>query len=114
MRLTIRVSLIAFVFAVAMPARAQVRSTIIGPGVKRYPIAVSPLKGSAAGAGDQFTRVVDRDLELSGLFRIIPSDTYIEAPQSSGVTAETINFDNWAVLGALALVKGSIERNGDE
>src|SRR4030095_14024770 len=114
MRLAICASLIAFALAAALPASGQVRSTIIGPGVKRYPIAVSALKGAAAGAGDQFTRVVGRDLELSGLFRVIPSDTYIEAAQSSGITAESINFDNWAVIGALALVKGSVERTADE
>ena len=99
----------------ASPAPAQVRSTIIGPGVKRYPIAISPLKGIAGGAAsDQFGRVLARDLELSGLFRVIPSDTYLEDAQSSGVTAESINFDNWSVVGALALVKGSAERRSDD
>ena len=101
------------VLALAMPAAAQVRSTIIGPGVKRFPIAVAPLK-STGGGGDQFTRTLSRDLELSGLFRVVPSDTYIDDPQTSGVTAESINFDNWSVIGALALVKGTAERNGDD
>ena len=103
------------VIALAAPVSAQVRSTIIGPGVKRYPIAISPLKELATpGTGDQFTRALGRDLELSGLFRIIPSDTYLENSQSSGVTAESINFDNWSVIGALALIKGSAERRGDD
>lgn len=101
--------------ALAEPARAQVRSTIIGPGVKRFPIAISSLKEIAGSGGtDQFTRVLGRDLELSGIFRVIPSDTYIESPQGSGVTAESINFDNWSVIGALALIKGSMERQGDD
>ena len=105
--------MLAAVLVVALcgAVRGHVRSTIIGPGVKRYPVAISALKG---GGTDQFTRVLGRDLELSGLFRIIPSDTYIEAPESSGVTAESINFDNWSVLGALALVKGTVERQGDD
>jgi TolB protein len=101
--------------ALAAPSLAQVRSTIIGPGVKRFPIAVSPLKEAAGpGAGDQFARVLSRDLELSGLFRVIPSDTYLENPQTSGVSADAINFDNWSVIGALALVKGTAERHGDD
>ena len=105
----------AIVLAAALPvsARAQVRSTIIGPGVKRFAIAVPPLK-AVGGGGDQFARVVSRDLDLSGLFRIIPSDTYIDDAQTGGVTAESINFDNWSVIGALALVKGTAERSGDD
>src|SRR5260221_5277337 len=106
-------SLAALAVALALPAAAQVRSTIIGPGVKRFPIAVPPLKAGAA-ASDQFARVLARDLDLSGLFRIIPSDTYIDDAQASGVTAESINFDNWSVIGALALVKGTAERSGDD
>src|SRR4030095_194127 len=101
----------AFLAAPAIVS-AQVRSTIIGPGVKRFPIAISALKdASSGGAAGRFDRVLARDLELSGLFRVIPSDTYIESAQTSGVTAESINFDNWSVIGALALVKGSGERN---
>jgi len=107
--------LTCWTIALAAQAAAQVRSTIIGPGVKRYPIALSPLKdGAAGGASDPFTRTLGRDLELSGLFRIIPSDTYLENAQTSGVTAEDIDFANWSVIGALALVKGVAERHGDE
>lgn len=96
-------------------ASAQVRSTIIGPGVKRYAVAVSPFKDLGGARSDgQFVQTLGRDLELSGLFRVIPRDTYLEDPQTSGVTAESINFDNWSVVGALAVVKGSVERNGDD
>jgi TolB protein len=99
----------------AAPVLAQVRSTIIGPGVKRFPIAVSPLKDAAPpGSTDRFDRVLARDLELSGLFRVLPADTYIENAQTSAVTADAINFENWSVIGALALVKGAAERRGDE
>lgn len=101
--------------ALAAPVAAQVRSTIIGPGVTRFPIAISALKDLTPAAGENaFDRVLARDLDLSGLFRVIPRDTYIENPQTSGVTAETIGFENWSVIGALALVKGVAERRGDD
>ena len=103
---------LAMCAALGATASAQVRSTIVGPGVTRYPIAVSPLKGLTPGAGDRFIAVLVHDLELSGLFRVVPRDTYIEEPATSGITAESINFDNWSVVGALALVKGSAERQG--
>ncbi|MFN8640754.1 MAG: Tol-Pal system beta propeller repeat protein TolB [Candidatus Binatia bacterium] len=107
-------AMIAVGAAAAWPASAQVKSTIVGPGVTRYPIAVSPLKQIAGGAGERFTAVLTRDLELSGLFRVLPRDAYIENAQTAGVTAEAINFENWSVVGALALVKGTAERQGND
>ena len=100
--------------AAVPPVPAQVRSTIVGPGVNRYPIAVAPLKQIVGGAGDAFTKALSRDLELSGLFRVLPRDAYIENAQTAGVTAEAINFENWSVIGALALVKGTAERQGND
>lgn len=100
--------------ALVAPVSAQVRSTIVGPGATRYPIAVAPLKQITAGAGGRFAEVLTRDLELAGLFRVLPRDTYIDDAQTAGVTAEAINFDNWSVIGALALVKGTAEQQGNE
>lgn len=101
--------------ATACSASGQVRSMIVGPGATRYPIAVSPLRTSGAdpSLGDQFARRVARDLELSGFFRVVPRETYIEAPQSSGTEADTILFENWSVLGAHGLVKGQITMSGN-
>ena len=69
----------------APPAHGQVRSTIVGPGVTRYPIAVAPLKQIAGGAGERFTAVLTRDLELSGLSgfcRATPTSTTRRRPVS--------------------------------
>ena len=84
--------------ALAQPTSAQVRSTIIGPGVTRYPIAVAPLKQITGGASERFTEVLTRDLELSGLFRVLPRDAYIENAQTAGVTAEAINFPSGCIV----------------
>jgi TolB protein len=99
----------------AAEATAQVRGTIVGPGATSYPIAVSPLKAGegAERAGTLFADIVAKDLDLSGLFRVIDRGAYIEDAQRSGVTADTIDFKDWSAIGAQALVKGSIEREGD-
>ena len=96
-------------------ASAQVKGTIVGPGATSYPIAVSPLKGSggAERAGATFADIVAKDLDFSGLFRVIDRGAYLEDPQTTGVTADTIDFKDWSTIGAQALVKGSIERDGD-
>jgi TolB protein len=99
----------------APPVSAQVRSTIIGPGATRYPIAVSPLRtvGAAPSLGAEFADRLVRDLELSGIFRVVPRETYIES-QQSGTEAATILFENWSVLGAHGLVKGQLTMTGDD
>jgi len=97
-------------------AAAQVRSTIVGPGAKQLPVAVSPLRSgtaAAASAATGFADIVSRDLEISGIFRLIPRQSFIEQPDTSGVEVTTINFADWSVLGALAVVKGVAEVRGD-
>jgi len=106
------------VIAGAAVCEAQVRGTIFGPGARSYPIAVSPLKNLAAGGpasvvANQFADIVGKDLTLSGYFKVLDRAAYIEKPESSGFTAESINFDNWSVIGALALVKGAYTLEGD-
>jgi TolB protein len=108
---------VMLVMAAPGPAHAQVRGTIFGPGTRSYPIAVSPLRnlsGSAgSGVGSQFADILDRNLNIVGLFKVIDRGAFIEKPDSSGYTVDTINFDNWSVLGALALVKGAYTVEGD-
>src|SRR5262245_35778697 len=104
---------LAVVFVVDS-ARAQVRGTIVGPGATSFPIAVSPLKaGSGAEReGSAFADMVAKDLDLSGLFKVIDRNAYLEDAQRSGVTADTIDFHDWSTIGAQALVKGTVERDG--
>lgn len=97
---------------------AQIRGTIVGPGLSRYPIAVAPLRASgdeeASVLGESFSRVLGRDLELSGYFRVIDRRAYLEDPATSGITSEQIDFRAWSLIGALGLVKGMAELSGDD
>jgi TolB protein len=96
-------------------ARSQIRIDVPEPGGAGLPIAISPLKslGSEGGQrlGEEFADVIARDLDLSGLFRPIDRGAYIEGP--AGLTLEEINFQNWSVIGALALVKGGFSLDGE-
>src|SRR5215475_2550987 len=93
------------------PAHAVVTGQIFGPGSQTFPIAVVPLKnlgGDADGAlGKQFARVLSRDLDLSGFFKLVDPKTFIEN-QSSGITVAETDFVGWGALGAQAVVKGGI------
>jgi TolB protein len=98
-------------------ARAVVTGQIFGPGSQTFPIAVPPLKnlgGDADGAlGKQFARVLSRDLDLSGYFKVLDPRTFIEDPQASGITATDIDFVGWSSIGAQELVKGGVLVEGD-
>jgi len=107
----------ALVLLAAVPrAGAVVTGAIFGPGSESFPIAVVPLKdlgGDGGGAlGTRFAKVLSRDLELSGYFRLLDPKTFIEGPQS-GITASEVDFVGWAALGAQALVKGSVTAGGE-
>ena len=99
--------ILTILLAAVRPSPAQVRGKIFGPGLSNYPIAISPLatkEGAGSDLGTRFADTVSRDFELSGQFRTIDRASYIE--KAEPYTADTINFPNWSVIGALALVKG--------
>ncbi len=95
---------------------SQIRIDVPEPGSAGLPIAISPLDNlggeGARRLGDEFADVIARDLDLSGLFRPIDREAYIEGPK--GGSLEEINFQNWATLGALALAKGNFRLEGDD
>jgi TolB protein len=102
--------------SLASLAYGQIRIEVPEPGGAGLPIAISPLANMAETGekrlGEVFADIIARDLDLSGLFKIIDRGAYIEGP--SGFTLTDINFQNWSVLGALALVKGGFALSGDE
>lgn len=106
---------LALALGVYRPARAQIEIKVPEPGGAVLPIALSPLAHQSAGAdqglGVRFSDIVARDLDLSGLFRVIDRGAYLEGPDAA-VEAE-INFGRWSVLGALALIKGGVWVEGD-
>jgi TolB protein len=112
-----RVVMMMLALGIAARADAQVTGSIFGAGSESFPIAVLPLKnlgGDNGGTvGQEFSRVLTRDLELSGYFRLIDPKTFVEDPQQAGLTAETTDFVGWAALGASEVVKGGVTASGD-
>jgi len=96
----------------AAPACAAGSVSIFGPGTQTLAIAVVPLEraGAVDPLGQEFARVLSRDLELSGYFRVLDPRTFVEGP---GVAPEAIDYVGWSALGAQELVKGTIETSGD-
>jgi TolB protein len=97
----------------AAPAVAVVTGSIFGPGSETLAVAVVPLERPGGGAdplGGEFARVLSRDLDLSGYFRLVDPRTFVEGP---GVAPDAIDWVGWGAIGAQVLVKGTIETAGD-
>ena len=85
---------------------AQVRGTISGPGQTAFPIALAPLAGGGPDAAT-FARTLARDLEISGLFRIV------SAPGGTGSDASgNLDYTRWASTGTRFVVAGRYQPGG--
>jgi len=106
-------------FLVRAVDAAQISLEVVGQGMPKYPIAISPLKNtsSAADPGRISTGIADSivyDLDLSGWFRVLDRAAYIEDPQKSGDTLGGFDFKDWSTIGAVGLVKGRFAVQGDD
>lgn len=102
----------------ASPVAAQVKGLIVGPGADRHRVAVSPLKNmgqeeDGRGLSQEIAKVIAKDLNQSGWFRVIDSAAYIEDPQATGIQLGGFDFADWSTIGAEALIKGGFATRGD-
>jgi TolB protein len=100
----------------ALPAAAQVRGTIVGPGSQAIAVAVVPL---ANGGGDdsrrlgkEFARILARDLERSGYFSLVDPARFPAGEDTTGSTAAEVDFTGWQAAGAQDVIKGNVTVSG--
>jgi TolB protein len=77
------------------------------------PIAIPDMAGTGgegARLGQQISRVITSNLRNSGLFRPVDRQAFIQTPESA---AATPRFQDWRVIGAVALVTGRVDGSGD-
>lgn len=113
-------SLIAALFLLPLPAKAELNISISGAAQEPVPVAfpkiVSDNNGVGAFLGFSYANkvrdVVLADLERSGLFRIINERSYIQ--KFSSIEDRPV-FGDWRVLNAQILVQSAImEEDGSE
>ena len=74
-----------------------------GRSKSSYRVSIVPLRDPSGSAdGTRFADVLSSDLTLSGYFRVLDRDAYIDDPQLSGLEVGEIEFLNWSTIGALA------------
>jgi len=82
---------------------AKIYIDITSPSGKRLPIAVQELSG---GEGKNISDIISADLDFTGLFHCLDRASFIET------SVHPFNPGNWSMIGAEAVVKGSV--NGDQ
>lgn len=118
MRRLIPALVVILIACSSAPAPAQPIKLVITGGTRVSNIAISGLKN--LGGDDQgrlsgrFVSTLKRNLGLSGYFKVLDPQSYIEKPQSSGIDVGQINFGDWSSINADFLVKGSVQVNGSQ
>jgi TolB protein len=122
-----RYPLLVFLLAyIILPAAVWAQSTnngplrmqITGPGSRQIPIALPQLKNLGGDDNQQlsshFVDILRRDLKLSTYFSVIDPHAYIENSQTSGYDLGKFNFGDWSSINAEFLVKGAVQRQGND
>ncbi|MEO0342092.1 MAG: Tol-Pal system beta propeller repeat protein TolB [Pseudomonadota bacterium] len=108
-----RVLLALFLISFALPSFAQTRIEVTEGVIEPLPIAIPAFVAetpNAAGLAEEIRTIVAADLVGSGLLREIPREAHIS--QISGFEAP-IQFQDWRVINATALVTASVSLSTD-
>lgn len=107
MKKMLQAIMVAGAVLLATSAHARIYIPIDLPSDQKFPIAIPELRGS--GIGEEITKIIRNDMTLSGYFRLVPDVAYKSIESREGITLETIRFDYWTAIEALALVKGEVK-----
>ena len=84
-------------------AEAKEYIDITSPALKKLPIAVSEFAGSP---GKEISDIIRDDLDFTGIFLCLEKNAFLETP------SQPFQQKNWTVVGAEAVVKGSVGGGG--
>lgn len=104
------VALLVGVRAGSVSAQTDIHITKPNAG---FPVAVPQLcdAGSGGEAAMKISETISRDLQITGLFKVINPSAFVEAPGKCG-DVERVQYSDWSVIGAEGLVKGEIRGGG--
>lgn len=105
--------ILIILLAFTSPAYSQTDILVSGAS-QLVPIATPQLcnEGGVIESDREIPKLIARDLDLSGYFRIVPPTSYIETPGKCG-GASNIAYSDWTSIGSDFVVRGIIRGNGD-
>ena len=108
MRIFTLVLFMILALGLSAPAQAELRIDVTRGNVEPLPIAINDFTGTPVAK--QISDVVAADLQRSGLFRTIPSSSFIER----GLAVDgTPRFADWRSINAQAMVVGRVNAEGN-
>ena len=111
---------IVFIIAgMSHTASGKVYIDIDSPAFLKFPIAIADFKNlSGKEDGENlsvwFSDALAKNLEITGFFHMISKEAFLEDPNHSGITLDSIRFSDWVSIGAETLIKGGFQHNGEE
>ncbi|RLB13542.1 MAG: hypothetical protein DRG35_06760, partial [Deltaproteobacteria bacterium] len=99
-------------------SEARLYIDITSPSMKKIAIAIPDFKYLGGKKNEhpdlrsKLPGIISNDFDLSGYFRPLDKDSFIEGPRS-GITGDTIHFKDWSVIGATLLLKGGYSCIGE-
>lgn len=98
--------------------QAKVYIDIDAPAFQQFPLAVQDFKAlndgeDHDGSATFFADELGRALGLTGFFRIIPREAFLEDTEEAGIRAREIRFGDWLSIGTDFLVKGGFDYDGE-
>lgn len=91
---------------------------ITAPGEQTLPLALTRFlpqdSAPVPAVAEQLHEVLAADLDLAGIFRFIDPAAFLDDAGRLGLFSTQVAFDQWRLLGAEALIKGSYSVRGDQ
>jgi len=104
--------------ALPWSAMAATEIEISAPGEQSIPLALTellPEQGPQSGkVTGEFYEVLVADLDLSGLFRFISPEAFLDDAKRISLYSTQVNFSQWRLLGAETLIKGTYSLSGEK
>jgi len=100
-------------------AAGKVYIDIDSPAFQKFPIAITDFK-NLGGSDDSenlsvwLSDALKKSLNITGFFRIVKKSAFLEDPNQSGITADSIRFSDWVSIGTETLVKGGFQYDGEK
>lgn len=98
----------------ATPAHAQLKVNVTAGTPEPLPIAVSPFFADAGAdnvIATDMPRVIEANLERTGLFKPLNARSFIQTPES--LVKDGPRFSEWRAVNGQALVTGHVTRSAD-
>ncbi|MFO7813663.1 MAG: hypothetical protein R6V21_11900, partial [Pelovirga sp.] len=101
MKLLMRLLIVTLLTLIFVNSALASRIEISSPGQQAIPLALNrilPITTAQPEIAAEFDRVLEDDLEFSGLFRFIDPASFMRDAESPGLQRSDVNFPQWRVL----------------